>query len=46
MNIQEVLQSLLSAKSEAIRGGAPHAYVHGLEHAISIIRIMSRREAA
>ncbi len=45
MNVQEVLKYLLEAKSDAIRGGAPMDYIRGLEYSISVIRIISRREA-
>lgn len=46
MNTNEILRLLTLEKSDALRGGAPPDYIHGLERAISIIRIMVRREAA
>ncbi len=45
MNVQEVLKYLLEAKTEAIRVRAPIDYIRGLEYSISVIRIISRREA-
>lgn len=45
MTVQEVLALLTQEKSKAFKNNAPPPFVHGIEHAIAVIRIKIREEA-
>jgi hypothetical protein len=45
MTVQEVLALLTQEKSNAFKNNAPPPFVHGIEHAIAMIRIKIREEA-
>jgi len=44
MTVQEVLALLTQEKSNAFKNNAPPPFVHGIEHAIAVIRIKIREE--
>lgn len=44
MTVQEVLALLTQEKSNAFRNNAPLPFLHGIEHAIAVIRIKIREE--
>lgn len=44
MTVQEVLALLAQEKSNAFRNNAPLPFLHGIEHAIAVIRIKIREE--
>jgi hypothetical protein len=45
MTVQEVLALLTQEKSNAFKNNAPPPFIHGIEHAIAMIRIKIREEA-
>jgi hypothetical protein len=45
MTVQEVLALLTQEKSNALKNNAPPPFIHGIEHAIAMIRIKIREEA-
>jgi hypothetical protein len=44
MTVQEVLALLTKEKSNAFKNNAPPPFIHGIEHAIAVIRIKLREE--
>jgi len=45
MTVQEVLALLTQEKSNAFKNNAPLPFIHGIEHAIAMIRIKTHEEA-